>query len=77
MFPHRSLILEILRLPFFSIELNSLSRTEVLKKATEELPELRTGGGFNLTGFYCTYMVTLFLLETGIFFRFVCFVFLF
>ena len=35
-------------------ELNSLSGTEVLKMATEELPELRTGGGFHFAFFiYC------------------------
>ena len=44
----------------YCFELDSLSGTKVLKKATEELPELRTGGGFHFTFFL--HMATLFLL---------------
>ena len=41
----------------------TLSGTEVLKKVTEELPELRTGGGFH----FCIYIGALFLLKISIF----------
>ena len=47
----------------------TLSGTKVLKKATEELPEFGTCGGFHFMFFI--YMVTLFLLETSNFPRFV------
>ena len=35
----------------------TLSGTKVLKKATEELPKLRTGGGFNFTFFIYKYVI--------------------
>ena len=89
MFPHQSLILAILRLPFsalrwqrelseeqyaYCFEHNSLWHLSA-EKGNQKLPDLMTGGGFHFPFFiYMACIATLFLLKASRFMPFLKFV---